>query len=46
MMVFTSYPAKHNASFELDGTNYEATVVLKDDGTIQPISPETELPGR
>jgi hypothetical protein len=30
MMVFTSYPAKRHVRFELDGTNYEATVVLKD----------------
>ena len=46
MMISTSYPAKRHVRFELDRTNYEATVVLKDAGTIQPISPETELPGR
>jgi hypothetical protein len=44
MMVFTSYPARRHVSFELDGTSYEATVVLKDDDTLQPISKVTELP--
>src|ERR1700684_988976 len=36
MMVFTSYPAKRHVGFELDGINYEATVVLKDAVTVQP----------
>jgi hypothetical protein len=38
MMVFTSYPARRHVSFELDGISYEATVVLKGDDTLQPIS--------
>jgi len=44
MMLSTSYPAKRDVSFELDGTQYEATVVLKDAETVQPISSVTELP--
>ena len=44
MILSTSYPAKRHVSFELDGTQYEATVVLKDAETVQPISPVTELP--
>jgi len=44
MMISTSYPAKRHVSFELDGTRYEATVVLKDAESVQPISPVTELP--
>jgi hypothetical protein len=44
MMVVTSYPARRHVSFELDGINYEATVVLKGDDKLQPISTETELP--
>jgi hypothetical protein len=42
MLLFTSYPAKRHVSFELDGTNYAATVVLKDAETLQPISPAIE----
>ena len=44
MILSTSYPAKRHVSFELDGTQYEATVVLNDAETVQPISPVTELP--
>jgi hypothetical protein len=44
MMVLTSYPAKRHVGFELDGVNYEATVVLKDAVTVQPLSLVTELP--
>jgi len=44
MVLSTSYPAKRHVSFELDGTQYEATVVLKDAATVQPISPVTESP--
>jgi hypothetical protein len=38
MMIFTTYPALRHVSFELDGTNYAATVVLKCDDKLQPIS--------
>ena len=44
MMVLTSYPAKRHVSFELDGINYAATVVLKDAETVHPLSLVTELP--
>ena len=44
MILSASYPAKRHVSFELDGTQYEATVVLYDAETVQPISPVTELP--
>lgn len=44
MMLFTTYPAKRHVSFELDGINYAATVVLKDAETVQPISSVTEVP--
>ena len=43
MMVLTSYPAKRHVSFELDGINYAATVVLKDAETVHPLSLVTEL---
>jgi hypothetical protein len=43
MLVFTSYPAQRHVSFQLDGTRYEATVVLKGADTLQPISTVTEL---
>jgi hypothetical protein len=47
MMVFTSYPARRHVSFELDGISYGATVVLKGDDKLQPISTATEtLPTR
>lgn len=36
MVLFTSYPAKRRVSFELDGTQYAATVVLKDAEKVQP----------
>jgi hypothetical protein len=44
MMVFTTYPARRHVSFELDGISYEATVVLKGDDKVQPISTVTEMP--
>jgi hypothetical protein len=44
MMVLTSHPARRHLSFELDGTSYEATVVLEGAATLQPISTVTELP--
>ena len=44
MTVFTSYPARRHLSFELDRISYEATVVLKGDDRMQPISPTTEVP--
>jgi hypothetical protein len=44
MMLSTSYPAKRHVSFELDGTQYEATVELKDAETLQPISQTTDAP--
>jgi hypothetical protein len=37
MMLFTSFPAKRHVSFELDGVNYAATVVLTDTEILQPI---------
>ena len=46
MVLSTSYPAKRHVSFELDGINYEATVVLKDAVTVQPIFAVTEVPAR
>jgi hypothetical protein len=42
MMLFTSYPAKRHVSFELDGVNYEATVLFKDAEFLQPVSVVTE----
>jgi hypothetical protein len=45
MMLLTSYPAKRHVSFELEGTNYAATVVLKDAETLQPISPAIDSRG-
>lgn len=36
MLLFTSYPAKRHVSFELDGTQYAATVVLKNTETLRP----------
>ena len=37
VVVLTSYPAQRHVSFELDGTSYAATVILKDAGaTAQP----------
>ena len=44
MMVFTSYPARRHVSFELDRISYEATVVLKGDDKLQPISPRADMP--
>jgi hypothetical protein len=44
MMVITSYPARRHVSFELDRISYEATVVLKGDDKLQPISPPTDMP--
>jgi hypothetical protein len=44
MMIYTSYPAKRHVSFELDGTQYAATVVLKDAESVQPIALVTEWP--
>jgi hypothetical protein len=44
MMVFTSYPARRHVTFELDRISYEATVVLKGDDKVQPISPTTDMP--
>ena len=44
MMVFTSYPARRHVRFELDGVGYKATVVLKGDDKLQPISTTTEMP--
>ena len=44
MTVFTSYPARRHLSFELDRISYEATVVLKGDDKMQPISPTTDVP--
>ena len=38
MMVLTSYPARRHVTFELDRVSYEATVVLKGDDRVQPIS--------
>jgi hypothetical protein len=43
MMVITSYPARRYVSFELDRISYEATVVLKGDDKLQPISPPTDM---
>jgi hypothetical protein len=43
MMIFTRYPALRHVSFELDGTNYAATVVLKGNDKLQPITSATEL---
>ncbi len=34
MMVLTSYPARRHVRFELDGTEYVATVVLEDVSTL------------
>ena len=39
MLLMTSYPAKRHVGFELDGTQYEATVKLKDAETVQPYLP-------
>jgi hypothetical protein len=44
MMVITSYPARRHVSFELDRISYEATVVLKGDDKLQPISPRADMP--
>jgi hypothetical protein len=44
MMVFTSYPPKRHLSFKLDGINFEATVSLRGDDKLQPISPPTDMP--
>jgi hypothetical protein len=44
MMVSTSYPPKRHLSFELDGINFEATVVLRGDDKLQPIVPPTDMP--
>ena len=44
MMVLTSYPARRHVTFELDRISYEATVVLKGDDKVQPISPTTDMP--
>ena len=44
VLVLTSYPAQRHVSFYLDGTQYAATVILKDaDATVQPtVSVEPE----
>ena len=44
MIVITSYPARRHVSFELDRISYEATVVLKGDDKLQPMSPPTDIP--
>jgi hypothetical protein len=44
MMVFTSYPARRHVSFEQDRIRYDATVVLRGDDKLQPISPPTDMP--
>lgn len=36
MFLYTSYPAKRHVSFELDGTQYAATVVLQDAEKLHP----------
>lgn len=38
MLVLTSYPAKRRVSFELEGVDYSATVVLKDADVLLPAS--------
>lgn len=44
MILLTRYPALRHVSFELDGTNYAATVQLEDTDTLQLIRSSTELP--
>jgi hypothetical protein len=43
MMIFTRYPALRHVSFELDGTNYTATVVLKGNDKVEPITSAAEM---
>jgi hypothetical protein len=38
MIVFTTYPALRHVSFELDGTNYAATVALETAEALQPVT--------
>jgi len=45
MTLMTSFPAKRRVSFELDGVNYAATVVLKDVETLQLVSPAIDSSG-
>jgi hypothetical protein len=43
--ILTSYPAKRQVSFELDGTAYRATVTLRDtDARIQPANEAVATP--
>jgi hypothetical protein len=44
MFVITSYPARRHVSLELDGTEYVATVALKEVSTLQAVSTTTRLP--